>query len=558
MCGIFAYFCSKGYVVSDITTQALKTQHRGPDTTQCIYRKDHCLIFHRLAVNGLSPESNQPLVHPDDNGLELLCNGEIYNYKELIEKYNITNYKSSSDCEIILHLYKKIGFLEMVKQLDGEFAMCLIDHTSGVIHIARDPYGVRSLYISSSVEQLCISSEFKSIYMRADTKESIVSEQFPSGHTATYTNNGIIQCINTIPFYRYDHDIQEPYYHEQIVPHLRHLLTEAVKKRLMCDRKTKGGFPAVGAYLSGGFDSSSIAALLQDNYNGKLHTFSIGFTGSPDLIHAQIVADWIGSEHTSVVITEQEALAAIPEVITQIESYDTTSVRASVFMYLLSKYIQKNHPDIIVMYSGEGSDEASGSYLYFCNAPGEQEFKEETERLMKELHWYDGLRCDKSTAAAGLEVRVPFLDLAFIKYYMGLHPSLKMPCNWQRDFLPNGEKYLLRLCMTETYGKHLLPDSIIWRGKEALSDGVSHCHRSWSKIIQEHVITNIYPNMKATPVDAERKWYIAIFNKDYTDTYLQEPMREPSNISRHIPHYWLPKWCGDVTDPSARILSVYK
>src|SRR3989344_3739744 len=436
MCGIFAYF-SKSPITNkeQITNTALKCQHRGPDSTTCLYHDHYVLIFHRLAINGLNPESGQPMVHPQNPNVYLICNGEIYNYRDLIEEYGI-DYKSKSDCEIILHLYTRIGFTETVKRLYGVFALCLVDTENGLIHMARDPYGVRSMYWTPNTEYLCLSSEYKSLYM-----PDANSGQFPNGTVATYSLSDLRQ-ISLKPYYVYESrtylSITENHNIHDICIKLRELLINAVEKRLMCDRQSQQGYPAIGAYLSGGFDSSIISALLQDLMRSRftyhkpdgrneplLKTFSIGFAGSPDLQCAQIVAQWIGSSHTEVIVTEQEALDAIPEVIRQIESYDTTTVRASTFMYLLSMYIKKHHTDIVVMYSGEGSDEASGSYLYFCNAPDATSFQEETEKLLKELPYFDVLRCDKSTAVAGLEVRVPFLDLNFIKYYMSLDPELK-------------------------------------------------------------------------------------------------------------------------------------
>jgi asparagine synthase (glutamine-hydrolysing) len=310
---------------------------------------------------------------------------------------------------------------------------------------------------------------------------------------------------------------------------LHRLLTQAVEKRLMCSRTHIATCaPTIGAYLSGGFDSSAIAALLRKMLPFKFDTFSIGFEGSPDLFYARKVADYIGSNHHEYIITEAEALAAIPDVIRAIESYDITTVRASTMMYLLSKYIKRD-TNVVVMFSGEGSDEASGSYRYFHNAPNPVEFHQETERLLKDLCYFDNLRADKSSAAWGLELRVPFLDIEFLQYYMTLPASLKTQ---------NGlEKYLLRKAM-EGY----LPNSVLYRPKEAMSDGVSLHGRSWSTIIQEEAMRCLGTS---NGLLAEKSLYLSLFQKYYAGCEAQ------------IPYYWLPKWCGDVQDPSARVLSIY-
>jgi asparagine synthase (glutamine-hydrolysing) len=260
-----------------------------------------------------------------------------------------------------------------------------------------------------------------------------------------------------------------------------------------------------------------------------LETFSIGFLDSPDLRYARLVAQHIGSKHHEVIITEEEALKAIPNVIKAIESYDITTVRASTMMYLLSKYIKENSK-VVVLLSGEGSDEASGSYRYFHNAPSDDEFHKESERLLKDLCYFDNLRADKSSAAWGLELRVPFLDLEFLKYYMTVPRRIKTQQNL--------EKYALRKAMVG-----YLPNEVLYRPKEAMSDGVSLHERSWSVIIQERAKKVFYNSYSG--LESEKKMYTFIFNEYY------------KNCEKQIPYIWLPKWCGDVVDPSARVLPCY-
>ena len=298
----------------------------------------------------------------------------------------------------------------------------------------------------------------------------------------------------------------------------------------------------VGCLLSGGFDSSIVAAILSRLIKPNvLNTFSVGLEGSPDLKFAKIVSDHIGSKHHEVIVSENEMLDFIEEDIRIIETYDTTTIRASTPMLLLSKYIKKN-TDITVVFSGEGSDEESGSYLYFHNAPCSNSFAKETRRLLNDLCYFDVLRCDKSTAGAGLEVRVPFLDKDFMDYYMTIDPSVKMPKTFKM------EKYLLRKSFDRD---NLLPNEVLWRVKEGMSDGVSSQERGWYQIIQEHV-DKVYTDKEFVklsskytcnpPLFKEALYYREIFNKFY------------QNRDNTIPYYWLPKWSGNIIEPSARAL----
>jgi asparagine synthase (glutamine-hydrolysing) len=306
--------------------------------------------------------------------------------------------------------------------------------------------------------------------------------------------------------------------------------------------------PAIGAYLSGGFDSSVVASLVQSFYPGRLKTYSIGFQDSPDLLAARKVAAMIGSEHHEYVVTEEQALRMLPDVIRQVETMDVTTIRASTFMLMLSYYIRDNS-DIAVVFSGEGSDEM-GSYAYFKRAPDEASFQQEACRLLQELPFYDAQRADRCSAAAGLELRVPFLDKELVQYYMQIPPALRT----QRGF----EKYLLRKACSDLYGPALLPEEILWRPKEAMSDGVSQLGRSWSTIIQENIMSQRYvgdgvagfrsialPGPMESPVMAERSAFRDMFLQYYP------------GCQHLLRHYWLPSWCGDVQDPSARVLEVY-
>ena len=295
----------------------------------------------------------------------------------------------------------------------------------------------------------------------------------------------------------------------------------------------------VGCFLSGGLDSSLVASLVAKYMKKtKLLTFSVGMEGATDLIAARKVADYIGSEHHELVVLKEDMIAAIPRVIERIESYDITTVRASTGMVLLSDYIKKNF-DTTVIFSGEGADELSGSYKYFDNAPTAEDMQAESTRLVKDLQYYDVLRCDKSVSGAGLEARTPILDMKFVDFYMRINPIYKRnhPI----------EKRLLR----EAFRPYeLLPQEILDRKKEAFSDGVSDLETPWFKIIQDHCDTIIsdsdFSNMVLAydhnvPFSKESLWYRQIFERFYP------------NRANTIPYFWLPKWTTE-KDPSARLL----
>jgi asparagine synthase (glutamine-hydrolysing) len=539
--------------------------HRGPDNSSFLndptLEKNYASIwgFHRLAINGQTPESNQPFFIKN---CRLICNGEIYNFRSLIAEYGLeSEYKSQSDCEIIIHLYKKIGIRDMLRRLDGVFALVLHDYETATTYIARDPVGVRSLFISgydyTYRNSMIISSELKAI------SECYLpyAKQFPPGCYATYSklDNGFDKA-NTpfLNFYSYYENVSisqdnatlqiERVYdyptiedtEENICANIATLFEEAVVKRLMSDRK-------VGALLSGGLDSSSVVAIMCRHMPAKdLNTYSIGLKGSTDLVWARKVADYLGTNHHEVCLTEEEFLGAIEATIKQIESYDTTSVRASIPNYLVSKYIYKNTDDCVI-YCGDMSDEIFGSYRGFMKAQNDTDFKRENERMVRDVCYFDLLRSDKSISGAGLEARVPFADKKFLQYVMSIPPRYKM---FDDERI---EKYIFRKAFSG-----LLPDDILWRRKEAFSDGVSGHERSWFQIIREYIDTKVtdeeyekytefieYTNVYNTPYDKESFYYRTIFEKLY------------SGCEKTIPYFWRHPFCEE-KDPSARLLQCYK
>ena len=485
---------------------ALQCQHRGPDNTTDLfstYQGYHLyFIFHRLAINGLDEKSNQPM---KINNIVLLCNGEIYNHKELARQYKI-DLMTNSDCEIIIHLYHKMG-IQCIKYLDGVFSFMIFDQTNGLFYVGHDPIGIRSAYLIQNQRSFYIASEMKSLIQYDGTVEMMDPGTYIEYNLNTHK-------YLSFRYYNLEYPIQ---YTEdaQAVPIIVEYLYKSVKKRLMSEQP-------IGCLLSGGIDSSIICYIVNQLVHGpRVNTFSIGLEGSPDILCAEKVAQYLGTNHKTFRVTEQEMLDVIEPTIQQIESYDTTTVRASVPMYLLSKKIQEN-TNVKVILSGEGADELSGSYLYFHNAPSPEEFQKECLRLVNDVQHFDVLRGDKTTAGNGLEIRVPFFDKEFVKQYMSIDPQLKVV----RD---GCEKYLLRKAFE---GK--LPSEIVWRRKDGFSDGVSKMEKPWYQIINEYTQGNYGLT--------EDEYYQSVFKKYYP------------NKEYIVPYQWLPKWT-DQKNPSNRLIN---
>ena len=522
----------------------MKTQKRGPEYSELIDIPSinvH-LGFHRLAINGVDEKkSNQPFFI---DGIYLVCNGEIYNHKSLIEILNITP-NSRSDCEVIIHLYKRYGMKQTLQMLDGVFAFVLIDTLNKKVYVARDTFGVRPLFASALNIYVNPETYYKS-YLFASEVKSLCDigtrfeqkfHQFEPGHFSLfqYDDNQPIEyvtdCIFSHPISFSTHHIP---YKNDIYSNVYQKLHQAVYKRVQNTERE------IACLLSGGLDSSLIAALVKKIHKGDLHTWSIGFKGSEDLMYAQQVADHIGSIHHSIEVEEQEFLDAIPEVIYNIESYDTTTVRASVGNWLICKKI-KEQSKAKVIFNGDGADEVMGGYLYFHKCPNELAFDQECRRLVSNIHTFDVQRSDRSISSNGLEPRTPFLDRGFVQAYFSLPAKVRyFPGNEGQR-----EKYIIRKMFDDD---HLLPKEILWRVKEAFSDGVSSQKNSWYSIIaknlenKSNIIVNLH--MFNSPTTTEQKYYRKIFEDHF------------EGCSTVIPYFWMPSYV-DATDSSARTLDVY-
>ena len=585
MCGIFALLNPEYDTNSDklaeqniIKEQFMKCKKRGPEYSKIEYQYLKMVLgFHRLAINGLNVESNQPIVFKD---IVLICNGEIYNYKQL---YNSMDVKpmTDSDCEVIIHLYLKYGIEQTLNMLDGVYAFILYDNRLNNecinnVYIARDPLGVRPLYklynttttTNDNYNLYGFASELKSLeYFYNLNYHHYHLEQFEPGTYSVFQHGSKLQSqwepIVTnkpyyIPSFPYTVSICDTEgIREEFFTNISMCLNTAVIKR--CNTTER----PVACLLSGGLDSSLIAALVANYFSSmriQIETYSIGLQDSEDIKYAKIVADYIGSKHTEIIVTEQEMFDAIPEVIKAIESYDTTTVRASIGNYLIGKYISQNS-EAKVIFNGDGSDELFGGYLYMHKCPDDIEFDKETRRLLKDIHIFDVLRSDKSISSNGLEPRTPFLDRSFVNSVLSIPAYFRNHTNFKES-----EKYLLRNSFSEKYfcnikGLPILPDEILWRKKEAFSDGVSSQGRSLFVILQEkiaekinkevselqrkYIENDVYYFPYEANIETEKKYYKRIFDKEFP------------NCSHILPYFWMPKYTN-ATDPSARTLELYK
>ena len=537
MCGIFSLLNTTGFSNEFINDQFEKGKNRGPEYSKLESFYNFNLGFHRLAINGLNDKSNQPL---SINNIILICNGEIYNYKYLYKLLDIKP-ETDSDCEVIIYLYLRYGIEQTLQMLDGVFAFVLYDSNNSSIYVARDPFGVRPLYQLSNFSLIGFASELKCLNNFTSNEQNKIV-QFTPGTYSIFSNNNNI-WTNTkenipyfIPTFSCPNDkFDWPCYFENIIVNL----TKSIEKRCLTTERP------IACLLSGGLDSSLVTALVNEFYttkyfDKKLETYSIGLAGSEDLKYARIVANYLGTRHTEIIVTEKEMFDAIPEVIHAIESYDTTTVRASIGNYLLGKYISKNS-DAKVIFNGDGADELCGGYLYMKSCPDSIEFDKESRRLLKDIHLFDVLRSDKSISSHGLEPRTPFLDKNFVNCYLSIPPYVRNYSNFTQC-----EKYLIRKSFSlpifeNILGKQILPDEILWRKKEAFSDGVTGLGRSLFQILQEFISVEL--NLPAN-IETEKIYYKSIFDGFYP------------NMSYILPYFWMPKYTN-ATDPSARTLEIY-
>lgn len=554
MCGIVAIFNVKEQT-PELRTKALgmskKIRHRGPDWSGIHCSGSAILAHERLSI--VDPESGgQPLFSPDGKQV-LAVNGEIYNHKEIRARYQGRyDFQTGSDCEVILALYRDKG-IDFLEDLNGIFAFALYDEEQDAFLIARDHIGVIPLYIGYNADgKVFVASELKALEGECDRYEP-----FLPGHYYWSKDPGMK------PWYKrdwmeYDNVKDNPASSDAI----RDSLCAAVKRQMMSD-------VPYGVLLSGGLDSSVISAITESYAERRietdsqsrawwprLHSFAVGLKGAPDLAKARQVADYIGTVHHEINYTIQEGLDALRDVIYFIETYDITTVRASVPMYLLARVIKSM--GIKMVLSGEGADEIFGGYLYFHKAPSSEEFHKETVRKLSKLHQYDCLRANKSLSAWGVEGRVPFLDKEFLDVAMRTNPKAKM-CSILPGSDPKAsmEKRIVREAFED-----MLPEEVAWRQKEQFSDGVGYSWIDTLKKITSEAVTDEQMAHAAerfpinTPLCKEEYYYRSIFEEHFPSESAARSVPHEASVacSTAVALEWDEAW-KNMNDPSGRVVS---
>ncbi len=535
MCSILG-FCGKDAAYEEIKDALSKTQSRGPDASRITDTGNGFLGFNRLSIMGLTENGMQPFLYsdkktkkgidPKDAEIILVCNGEIYGFRKEKEALMEKGYQfiSDSDCEILPALYREYG-TGMFERLDAEYALVLYDSREEQYIAARDPIGIRPLYYGVTKQGTYVfASEPKNLTALVDRVEP-----FPPGH---YFKDGQFVCYRDLSKVTAFHQDSV----ETVTKNIHDLLIKGVEKRLDSDTP-------VGFLLSGGLDSSLVCGIAASLLKKPLQTWAIGMdVDAIDLKYAREVADFIHSIHHEVIITKQDVVNAVEEVIEALGTYDITTIRASIGMYLVCKAIHESS-DVRVILTGEISDEIFG-YKYTDFAPNAEEFQKEAEKRIHEIHMYDVLRADRCISVNSLEARVPFGDLDFVEYAMAIDPDKKMNHY-------NKGKYLLRKAFEED---ELIPDSILWREKAAFSDAVGHSLKDDLTELAESRYTDsefekgIEKYEHAKPFTKESLMYRDIFEKYYPGQ------------SEMVKDFWMPNksWEGcNVNDPSARVLSNY-
>ncbi|BGO97484.1 asparagine synthetase [Rhodotorula toruloides] len=594
-CGIFAAHAYDPKDLPSFRARAValskRLRHRGPDWSGCKMTQDAILVHERLAIVGVDTGA-QPITSDDDK-LVLAVNGEIYNHRALRKQLkNPGTFKTHSDCEVILHLYKEHD-KDLCAMLDGMFSFVLVDTSVSPSRLiaARDPIGITTLYQGWNSQRpgtVYFASELKALH---DECDKVIS--FPPGHvydSATQETTRYFQPS----WWNGDVDPKAVPTKPADLDELRTKLEKAVKKRLMSE-------VPYGVLLSGGLDSSLIAAIAAretekvaaaqqaHQHQGKqgsagdasglvgvddeaaadevgtltswprLHSFSIGLEGSPDLLAARVAAEYLGTVHHEYTFTVQEGLDAVEEVIYHLETYDVTTVRASTPMYLLSRKIKAMGVKMVL--SGEGSDEIFGGYLYFYAAPTAADFHQECIRRVKNLHTADCLRANKSTMAWGLEARVPFLDKEFLETALNIDPQQKMFSKGSlqerdADGRPIMEKYIIRKAFDvgPKGERPYLPDEILWRQKEQFSDGVGY---SWIDGLKDHAAQVVTDEQMAS---AAQRW--SLDTPETKEAYFIRQIFEshfPSEAAAKTAVRWIPRadW-GCASDPSGRAVQIHE
>jgi asparagine synthase (glutamine-hydrolysing) len=568
MCGIFAVYhkikfnnkylseeSTPNKYVDILLLNARLMKHRGNQDNYKIINNKLLMYHNRLAINDLSTNGQQPILN---NFISIIVNGEIYNYPELYDlvKKELPDYKfkSKSDSEIIIPLYILYGST-FIQKLRGMFSFILYDVKKNIFMAARDPFGITSLYYALDNNRIIISSEVKSLLkLSANVKifepgKLYINDMFFTYYKPNWLSNTIETPIN----------LSSNIFN---ATELKDNLIKTVYSHIKLTDQP------LGFLLSGGLDSSlmvAIATYLKKNnlINNEIKTFTIGLEGGNDIQYAEEVGYELKTNHTTYNFTFDEVLENLENIIYYIETYDITTVRASICNYLLISKIKKD-TDIKVLISGEGSDELFGGYLYFHKCPSEEEMQLELVDKLTNLHKYDCLRSHKSGMGNTIEVRVPFLDTDFVNYVMELNPKYKM-INTEQPI----EKYILRKAFDNN---EFLPNNILYRQKEQFSDGISNNENNLIDQLKKYADNEISNDMFErreilfpinTPISKEHMLYRIIFerklNNKHNTLLTVDHNAESIACSTKRGLSWLNlKNTSELNDPSGRsIIDVY-
>ena len=618
MCGIFSILNNQyTFTPSFVDEQFKKGKNRGPEYSKLSQIGMKIMSgVHRIALNGANSENNQPII---DGDIVLICDGEIYNYRELY-RYGNLDPKTESDCEVIIHLYRKYGIEQTLQMLDGVYCFMLLDNSLDSenlrLYVARDAYGIHPLYILHPLydaifderddriiafaSEMKVLSEFYNQLIKPPANDKNKRKlkkiagmdppgpthkyklrHFPAGTYSSYTLSSKVcsswklekefHRYHTIGYNSIMFHLTPQYAETEMVLNIQRNLIRAIEK--MCCYADR----PIACLLSGGADSSIVTGLVRQfhisHHLPQMETFSIGMAGSDDLDHARTVAEYLGTKHTELVYTEQDFINIIPEVIRDIECYDTSVVRASVANYMLGKYIAQNSKAKII-FNGDGANEMCGGHLYMYMARDSIEFDKESRSLLSDTYMFDLLRADKCMGCHGLKSISPFLDRSFVQYYLSIPPQVRF--HTRND---QCEKFWLRQAfINENYrtstDRIMLPEHVLWRTTESFSDGISPKTQSWHNTVREYAnkkfmgeyssliptipegkniyteIAKIDPLMKNVgnhlpPTTAEQYWYRKEFEKHY------------SGLGEVVPYFRAPKYVDNITDPSPRELPIY-
>lgn len=528
MCGIWGYIGH--FHKPNILNNAFQSiRHRGPFNQRLVTNITSENIFtavgfHQLNVMSKKQITEQPFMQQNDNYTNLIaCNGEIYNYK-LLNAYLQLDETFDTDCSILPHINHKFELLE------GEFAIAsVIESDENVsLQLQTDHLSIRPIFFGFDNNCIMFSSELKGLTPILNGRNIMRIPPSTKLNIKTSTRSPNIETYKPTFKYYYKDSLEILGSYKQVCNHIHNILQSIVENMIYHTQHD------VGFLLSGGLDSSIVCALANLIYKQKdssycIKTFSIGIEGSTDEPYAKLMAQYLGSDHTHVTVSVNDCINVIPEVIKSIETFDVTTIRASVPQYLLAKYIRE-HTDITVVLGGDGSDELFSGYMYNHYAPNLDALHNDSIKRLKDIHKYDALRADRTMMAHSIEMRFPFLDRRLIELIQAIDPIYRQPRYSEYHQIERK----IEKCLLRDSFQHILPKEVCYRTKEAFSDGISSVQNSWHHIIQKHYAPK-----------TEKQHYKEIFDSLYP------------NCEHLIGDYWMPTWTNGnrhVSDPSAREL----